>query len=95
MALLEAPVRELGEVPGRGGTLEIVAQVQPGVPDADLGHDVECPAACEGHVELGERLETPAETRRGPADALGDGLELAAGRRDQGQDPVGLAEIEA
>ena len=47
VALLERAVGELGEVPGRRRGLEVVAQVQPGVPDADLGHHVERPAAGE------------------------------------------------
>ena len=64
------------------------------MPDADLGDDVERPAAGQAHGQLGERLEAAAEARGRPADALGDGLELAAGRRDERQDPVGLAQVE-
>ena len=95
VALLEAAVGELGEIPGRRGTLQGVAQGQPGVPDADLGDDVERPAAGEPDGQLRERLEAAAEARRRPADALGDRLELAAGGRDQRQDAVGLAQVEA
>ena len=62
--------------------------------DADLGDDVEGAATGERHGQLGERLEAAAETGRRPADALGDGLELAACRRDQGQDAVRLAQVE-
>ena len=94
VALLERPVGELGEVPGRRRRFERVAQVEPGVSDPDLGHDVERPAAGQADVELRERLEAAAEPRRRAADALGDGLQLAPGRGDQRQDPVGLAEVE-
>ena len=95
VALLERAVRELGEVPGRRGRFERVAQVEPGVLDADLGDDVEGPAARERHGQLGERLEAAAEARGRPADALGDRLELADPRRDERQDAVRLAEVEA
>ena len=94
MALLEAPVRQLGEVPGGRGALEAVAQAQPGVADADLGHDVEGAAAGEHDVQLRERLEAAAEARRRPPDALGDRLELAVLGGDQRQDAVRLAEVE-
>ena len=80
VALLERAVGELGEVPGGRRRLERVAQVEPGMADADLGDDVERPAAGEADGELGERLEAAAEARGRPADALGDRLELAAGR---------------
>ena len=94
MTLLEAPIRELGQVPRGRCAFEVVPQMEPGVPDTDLRHHVERAPPCERHGELREWLETAADTRRGPADALGDRLELAARRRDQGQDPVRLAEIE-
>ena len=45
--------------------------------------------------QLGERLEAAAEARRRPADALGDRLELADARRDERQDAVRLAQVEA
>ena len=80
VALLERAVGELGDVPRRRRALERIAQVQPGVPDAHLGDDVECPAAGEGDGQLGERLQAAAEARRRTADALGDRLELADAR---------------
>ena len=95
VALLERPVGQLGEVPRRRRRFERIAQVEPGVTHADLGHHVEGPAARQGHGQLGERLEAAAEPRGRPADPLGDRLELADGRGDEGQDPVRLAEIEA
>ena len=72
VALLERAVGELGEVPGGGRALERIAERQPGMTDADLGDDVERPAAREGDRELGERLEAAAEPRGRPPDALGD-----------------------
>ena len=95
VTLLERAIGQLGEVPGGRRRFERVAEPQPGVPDADLGDDVEGPAARQRHGQLGERLETPAEARRRPADPLGDRLELADPRRDERQDAIGLAEIEA
>ena len=64
VALLEAPVGELGEIPGGRRALEVVAEAQPGVADADLGDDVERPAAGERDGQLGERLEAAAQPRR-------------------------------
>ena len=95
VALLERTIGQLGEVPGGGRRFERIAQVQPGVTDAHLGDDVEGPPASQGDRQLGERLQAAAEARGRPADPLGDRLELAAGRGDQRQDPVRLAEIEA
>ena len=77
VALLERAVGELGEVPGGGRRFERVAQVEPGVTDADLGDDVERPPARQRDGQLGERLEAATEPRGRPADALGDRLELA------------------
>ena len=73
---------------------ERVAQVEPGVPDADLGHDIERPAARQPDGQLRERLEAAAQPRGRLPDALGDRLELAAGRGDERQDAVGLTEVE-
>ncbi len=95
VAFLEAAVRELGEIPGGGGTLQGVAQVQPGVPDADLGDDLERAAAGERHGQLREGLQAATEPRRRAPHALGDRLELAAGGRDERQDPVRLPQVEA
>ena len=95
VALLETAVRELGEIPGGGGTLQGVAQVQPGVPDADLGDDLERAAASERHGQLRERLQAATEPRGRPPDALGDRLELAAAGGDERQDPVRLPQVEA
>ena len=95
MALLEAPVRQLREVPGRRGALEAVAQAQPGVSDPDLRHDVEGSAAGERDRELRERLEAPAEAGRRPSDALRDRLELAELGGDQREDAVRLAQVES
>ena len=94
MALLEAAIGELGEVPGRRRGLERIAQVQPGMLDADLGHDVEGAATSERDGELGEWFEAAADPRRRAADPLGDDLELAGVRRDDGQDPIRFPEIE-
>src|SRR3712207_8163231 len=41
------------------------------------------------------RSQAPTEPRRRPPDPLRDHLELPAARRDQGQDAIGFAEIEA
>ena len=94
-ALLQGPIGELREVPGSGRAFQGVAEVQPGMADADLGHDLERPAPGEQDIELGERLEAAADPRRRPADPLRDRLELAATGRDQGQDAIGFAVIEA
>jgi hypothetical protein len=91
VALLERPVRELGQIPGGRGRFERVAQAQPGVPDADLGHDVERAATGERDRQFGEGLQAAPEPGRRPADALGDRLELADVRRDQRQDAIGFA----
>ena len=64
-------------------------------PDADLGDHVEGPSTGERHGQLRERLQAAAQARGRPTDALGDGLELAPGRGDEGQDTVGLAQVEA
>src|SRR5258705_5630481 len=61
----------------------------------DLGDDLEGSAHGEGETQLGERFEAAADARLLPADALGDRLDLAAGRRDQCEDPVRLAIVEA
>src|SRR5512142_1883228 len=95
MALLEGAVRELGEVPGGGGGLQRIPQPEECPSHRDAGHDVERASPGEVDVELGERLEAPAEAGRGAADALGDGLELAELGRDEGEDAVGLPEVEA
>ena len=62
---------------------------------AHLGDDVERPATGQRHGQLGERLQAATEPRGRAADALGDRLELAAGRRDQGQDAIRLTQVEA
>jgi hypothetical protein len=95
VTLLERAVGKFGEVPGRRRGFEVVAQVQPGVANAHLGHHVERPAAGQGDLQLGERLEAAADPRGGPADALGDRLELADSRRDQRHHAVRLAQVEA
>ena len=74
VALLERAVGQLGEVPGGRGALEAVAEREPGVPDADLGDDVEGPAAGERDAQLGERLE---RCRRGATSAGGSPLAMA------------------
>jgi len=86
---------ELREVPGGRRSLERVPKSQPGMADADLGHDLERPTPCEHDLELGKRLEAAADPRGGAPDALGDGLQLAAGRGQEREDPICLAVVEA
>ena len=93
--LLGRPLGHLAQVPGGGGRLEAVAQVEPGLAHAGLRDHVE--GARTGHLELqlGERLEGPAQPARRPPHALGDEAELAVVRREDRQDAVGLAQVEA
>ena len=44
--------------------------------------------------DLAGRLEPGAEAARGLADALGDGADLAVALGEEGDDPVGLAELD-
>ena len=94
VALLQAPVRQLRDVPRGGRALEVVAEPQPRMADADLRDDVERAAPGERHVELRERLEGATETGCRAADALRDDPDLAVLGRDQRQDPVGLPQVE-
>src|SRR3954452_8634736 len=94
VTFLERPIGQLGEIPGGRGRFERVPEAEPGMTDADLGDDVERAAAREDEVELGERLETAAKARGRAADPLGDRLQLAACRGDEGEHTVGLAEVE-
>ena len=50
--------------------------------------------ACQHEVELGERLDAAADAAARPAHALGDGPDLAVLGRQQGEDAIGLAEVE-
>ena len=94
VALLEAPVGELGEVPRRRRDSR-ESRSRSHARSTRPGHDVERPAAGEGEMELGEGLEAAPEPGRRSADALGDRLELAELGRDERQDAIGLAELEA
>ena len=78
---LDGALGELGQVPGRGGRFEALAQVQPGMPDAGRRDDVEGSRAGEHELELSEGLDGAAQSAARPAHALGDGLELAVVRR--------------
>ena len=64
------------------------------MPDAGRGDDVERPRPGQHEVQLGERLDRAAEPASRPPDSLGDRLELAVVRRQQGQHPVCLAQLE-
>src|SRR5207248_9444733 len=63
--------------------------------DVDLGDDLERPALGERDAELGERLQAAADPRLLAPDALRDRLDLAEARRDEGEDAVSLAVVEA
>ena len=92
--LLDGAVGQLAEVPGRGRRLQPVAQAQPGVGHVHGGDDVQVPTARQDQVELGEGLHAATDAAARTPHALGDGPELAVLRRQQGDDAVGLAEVE-
>ena len=96
VALLERAVGELREVPGgrrrSRGSRAGCSQAWPTLTWVTTSN---VRPRARSDVQLRERLEAAADPGRRPADALGDRLELAAARRDQRQDPVGLAVVEA
>ena len=94
-AFLDGTLGELGQVPSRGRRLEPVTQFEPGMADAGRGDDVESSGAGEHQLQLGERLDRTPQPAARPAHALGYRLELAVVWREQGQHPVGLAQLEA
>src|SRR5438034_982888 len=71
------------------------APVDPGMRDAQLGNHVEGASPREHEVQLGEGFERATETARRLAHAPGDRLELAEMRGQEGEHPVGLADLEA
>src|SRR5690348_7348361 len=60
----------------------------------DLGDDVELAALVALQRDVARRFETRAEATPGLADALGDGPYLAPPLGEDGDDPVGLAELD-
>ena len=86
---------QLGDVPGDRRAAESTAQAEPNSHAAHLGHGVEGPPRDQGEVKLGERLYTPAEAAGRLADPLGDRLELAACRGEEGEHAIGFSEAKA
>ena len=85
---------QLGDVPGDRRAAESTAQAEPDSNAAHLGHGVKGPPRDQGKVKLGERLYAPAEAAGRLADPLGDRLELAACRGEEGEHAIGFAEAE-
>ena len=93
--LLHAPIDELRAIPRRGRHLEPVPEAEPDVPHGDLRDHVEGPPPGHLEAQLGEGLEGAADPARGSPDALGDRLDLAQLGRQEREDAVRLAEVEA
>ena len=74
--------------------VEVVADGSEVIDRLRLVDDVQLAAALvELQLQVGGRLETGAEAALGLADALGDGPHLAVARREDADDPIGLAEL--
>ena len=92
--LLAEPVGQLAEVPRRGGGVEVGPQPEVWVEQVGLGDDVEGAPHREHEVDRAERFEAAADPRARSPDALGNDPQLAEMGSQDGEDPVGLAEVQ-
>ena len=77
-----------------GEAAVVLAQRPVGVDGLDLGDDVELAAPVALQRDVAHRLEPGAEAAPGLADALGHGPDLAVALGQDGDDPVGLTELD-
>jgi geranylgeranyl diphosphate synthase type I len=94
-APLAEAIGELDEVPCLSGGVQVVAQPQMRILDRHLGHHVKGAADRQHELHVAERFEPATETRAGTTNPLGDDPQLSQARGEDGQDPIGLAEIHA
>ena len=91
-ALAES-VRQLDDVPGGGGRVQVVAEPEVRVLERRGGDDVERATHREDELHVAERLERAPDPRPRATHALGDDPQLSEARGEHGQDPIGLAEV--
>jgi hypothetical protein len=84
---------ELGAVEPAANAFEVVSQGGEGVDGLGLSNDVEVAAFGEEVGAEGERFEVAGEAGLSAADALSDGVYLAAVGGVEGDDFVGFAEL--
>ena len=94
LVLEREAVGELGDIPARGDTHEVVAEARIHRPRLRAGQHVELATARKLICGMRQRLCVPRHAARRTSDALGYDVELAEVAAEEHENAVGLSEID-